>query len=100
MLPIRLPIIALKNLVNPVLVSLTVVAVWFYLGRFEESYVMLLVLTFLLVVQLINGVDFESYNQIFWKKTVVDFVLQWFWVISILLLIGFASNKAADYFSR
>ena len=92
--------LVLKNLVNPLLVSLMLVSfVWFYVGRFEEGYVTLLVLSFLLVVQLIDGVDFESNNKTFWKKTVVGLMLQWFWVISLLLLIGFAF-KSTDYFSR
>jgi len=96
----RTLLITLKNLVNPILVSLILVgSVWFYLGRFEGHYVTLLVLSFLLVGQLMDGVDFESNNKTFWYSTMVSLVLQWFWVISLLLLIGFAS-KATEYFSR
>jgi putative colanic acid biosynthesis UDP-glucose lipid carrier transferase len=96
----RMLMIALKNLVNPVLVSLILVGcIWFYIGRFEEGYFALLVMSFILVIRLIDGVDFESDNKIFWKKTVVGLVLQWFWVISLLLLIGFAF-KVTEYFSR
>jgi putative colanic acid biosysnthesis UDP-glucose lipid carrier transferase len=93
-------LISLKKLVNPLLVSLTLVgSVWFYMGRFEEGYFALLVLSFLLVDQLIDGVGFEYDNKTFWQKCVVGLVLQWFWVVSLLLLIGFAS-KMTDYFSR
>lgn len=96
----RTLLITLKNLVNPVLVSLILVGcVWFYLGRFEENYVTLLALSFLLVGELMDGVDFESNNINFWYNTMVGLVLQWFWVISLLLLIGFAS-KATQNFSR
>ncbi len=93
-------LIVLKYLVNPVLAILMLwVCVWFYLGMFEENYLALLVLTFFLSLELIEGVDFESDIKIFWKKKVVGLVLQWFWVISLLLLIGFAF-KVTDYFSR
>ena len=93
-------LIVLKYLVNPVLAILMLwVCVWFYLGMFEENYLALLVLTFFLSIELIEGVDFESDIKIFWKKKVVGLVLQWFWVISLLLLIGFAF-KVTDYFSR
>jgi putative colanic acid biosynthesis UDP-glucose lipid carrier transferase len=89
-----------KNIINPVLVSLILVGcVWFYLGEFDEIYFSLLILSFLLVVQLTEGVDIESDNKSFWKKTVVCLVLEWFWVISLLLLTGFAS-KSTHYFSR
>ena len=92
-------LIAIKNLVNPVVTSLILVGcVWFYLGQFEKGYFVLLMLSFLLVVQIIDGVDFES-NNIFWRKTAASLVFQWFFVISLLLLIGFAS-KLTDYFSR
>lgn len=93
-------LIILKTLVNPLLASLMLVGcVWFYIGRFEEGYVTLLVVSFLLVVQLMDGVDFESNNKTFWMKTVVGLLLQWFWVICLLLLIGFAF-KETDHFSR
>jgi putative colanic acid biosynthesis UDP-glucose lipid carrier transferase len=73
--------------------------VWFYLGQFEQDYIPLLVLSVLLVIQLMDGVDFESNNPTFWNKIVVGLIFQWFWVIGLLLLIGFAS-KATHYFSR
>lgn len=93
-------LITLKNLTSPLIVALTLIScVQYYLGRFEANYFLLLVLSFLLVVQLIEGIDFESNNKVFWKKTVVRLILQWFWVISLLLLIGFAS-KMTDLFSR
>ncbi len=96
----RTLLITLKNLVNPVLVSLILVGcVWFFLGRFEGNYVTLLALSFLLVGELMDGVDFESNNSNFWYNTMVGLVLQWFWVISLLLLIGFAS-KSTQNFSR
>jgi len=96
----RTLLITLKNMVNPVLVSLMLVGyTWSYLGRFEEGYYTLLALSFLLVHRLMNVVDFESDNKIFWKKTVGGLVLQWFWVIGLLLLIGFAF-KVTEYYSR
>ncbi len=99
MLQKRPLLITLKNLVNPVVTSLILVGcVWFYLGEFEEGYFVLLILSFLLVVQLIDGVDFEE-NNLFWKKAATGLVFQWFFVISLLLLVGFAS-KLTDYFSR
>ena len=62
-------LIVLKYLVNPVLAILMLwVCVWFYLGMFEENYLALLVLTFFLSIELIEGVDFESDIKIFWKK--------------------------------
>jgi putative colanic acid biosynthesis UDP-glucose lipid carrier transferase len=78
---------------------IVVILVWFYQGRFQEVYVALLIPSFILVAKLIGGLDFESNNEIFWKKTVIRIVLQWFRVISLLLLIGFAS-KTTHYFSR
>lgn len=72
---------------------------WLYQGKFEEGYFALLVLSFLLVGQLMDGVDFESNNKIFWKEIVPGLVLQWFWVVSLLLMMGFAF-KVTDYFSR
>lgn len=93
-------IITLKNLTSPLVVMLILVGcVRFYLGRFEESYFVLLVLSFLLAMQLVEGIDFESNNKTFWKKTVARIILQWFWLINLLLLIGFAS-KMTDIFSR
>lgn len=100
MLKKRLLFISLKNLVNPLLVSFILVAcVWFYTGQFEGDYIPLLVLSFLLVVQFMDGVNFESNNIAIWKKTIVSIVLQWILVISIVMLVGFAS-KATDNFSR
>ena len=96
----RMLLIILKNLVNPILASLILEGcVLFYLGKTEEGYFALVVLSFILVEQLIDGVDFESDNKIFWNKIVPRLVLQWFWVISLLLMIGFAF-KVTDYFSR
>jgi putative colanic acid biosynthesis UDP-glucose lipid carrier transferase len=96
----RTLLIILKYLINPVFVSLILVGLaWFYLGRFEERYVALLVLLFLLVFQLIGSVDFESDNKSFWKKAATGLVLQWFLVVSLLLLIGFAF-KVTNYYSR
>lgn len=93
-------LIALKNLVNPVMACLSLVGcVWLYLEEFEGGYVALLILSFLLVNQLVDGVDFESDSNRFWNKSVVALVLQWFWVIGLLLMIGFAS-KGTAYFSR
>ncbi|MDD5277465.1 MAG: undecaprenyl-phosphate glucose phosphotransferase [Methylovulum sp.] len=100
MLKNRQLLVALKNLVNPVIASLTLVGcVWFYLQEFEGGYVALLILSFLLIKQLVDGVDFESDSKSFWNKSVVALVLQWFWVVSLLLMIGFAS-KGTAYFSR
>lgn len=100
MLKNRQLLIALKNLVNPVMASVSLVGcVWFYLEEFEGGYVTLLILSFLLINQLVDGVDFESDGKSFWNKSVVALVLQWFWVIGLLLMIGFAA-KGTGYFSR
>jgi putative colanic acid biosysnthesis UDP-glucose lipid carrier transferase len=96
----RTLLILLKNLVNPLLVMLVLLGtVWFYQGELQEGYFALLVLSFSLVVQFFDPVDFESNDKIFWKKTVVNLVVQWFWVISLVLVICFAF-KMTDYFSR
>ncbi len=90
----------IKNLVNPLLVVLSLVACsQYFLGHFDESYFLLLVIAFLLSGQLIDGADIESSYKLFWKKSVPRILFQWFYVISLLLLMGFAS-KTSDYFSR
>jgi len=100
MLKNRQLLIALRNLVNPVMACLSLLGcVWFYLEEFEGGYVALLILSFLLVNQLVDGVDFESDSHSFWNKSVVALVLQWFWVIGLLLMIGFVF-KGTAYFSR
>ena len=92
--------IAAKSLVNPVLVSLTLVAyVCLFLGRFEEGYFVLLALSFLLVSQIFDDIDIQSNNKVFWRKTVINILTQWFLIVGILLLTAFAS-KITDYFSR
>ena len=92
--------IAVKSLVNPVLVSLTlVIDVCLFLGRFEEGYFVLLALSFLLVSQIFDDIDTQSNNKVFWRKTVINILMQWFLIVSILLLTAFAS-KVTNYFSR
>jgi len=92
--------IAVKSLVNPVLVSLTLVTdVCLFLGRFEEGYFVLLALSFLLVSQIFDDIDIQSNNNVFWRKTVINILTHWFLIVSILLLTAFAS-KVTDYFSR
>jgi putative colanic acid biosynthesis UDP-glucose lipid carrier transferase len=91
---------AIKSLINPVLVSLTLVAyVCIFFGRFEEGYFVLLALSFLLVSQIFDDIDIQSNNKVFWRKTVLNILTQWLLIISILLLTAFAS-KVTDYFSR
>ena len=94
-------LIYLSYYVNPVMISLMLtVNVWFFLGRFEESYFALLLVSCLLVIILMtDSEEFETNNMTFWRKTAVGLVFRWFWVISILMLIGFAI-KVTDYFSR
>lgn len=90
----------IKNLLNPLIVALSLLACSHYvLGRFDEGYFLLLVLAFLLSGQLIDSVNVESGYKLFWKKSVTGLLFQWFYVISLLLLMGFAS-KTSDYFSR
>jgi hypothetical protein len=92
--------IVLKNFVYPLLVSLALVgSLWFNQEKFEEGYFVLMLLSCLLVVYVADPVDFESNNKVFWKKTVSDLLLQWFLVISLILLLGF-TFKVTDYFSR
>ena len=90
----------IKNLLNPLIVALSLLACsHYFLGRFDESYFLLLVLAFLLSGQLLDGVNIESSYKSFWKRSVTSLLFQWFYVISLLLLMGFAS-KTTDYFSR
>ncbi|PPD35013.1 MAG: undecaprenyl-phosphate glucose phosphotransferase [Methylomonas sp.] len=90
----------IKNLLNPLIVALSLVACsHYFLGHFDEGYFLLLVLAFLLSGQLIDSVNIESTYKLFWKRSVTSLLFQWFYVISLLLLMGFAS-KTSDYFSR
>ena len=90
----------IKNLLNPLIVALSLLACTHYvLGYFDEGYFLLLVVAFLLSGQLIDSVNIESTYKLFWKRSVTSLLFQWFYVISLLLLMGFAS-KTSDYFSR
>jgi putative colanic acid biosynthesis UDP-glucose lipid carrier transferase len=90
----------IKNLLNPLIVALSLLACSHYvLGHFDEGYFLLLVVAFLLSGQLIDSVNIESTYKLFWKRSVTSLLFQWFYVISLLLLMGFAS-KTSDYFSR
>lgn len=90
----------IKNLLNPLIVALSLLACSHYvLGYFDEGYFLLLVVAFLLSGQLIDSVNIESTYKLFWKRSVTSLLFQWFYVISLLLLMGFAS-KTSDYFSR
>lgn len=95
------PLVSLiKNATNSIVVSITLIGcVVYYQGRFVEEYFPLLVLTFLLSSQLMEGVDLESNNKIFWKRSAVSLITRWFFIVNILLLIGFAS-KITTFFSR
>ena len=88
------------KLMNAIIVSLLLIGfVWIYIRSFDQGYFALLVTTFLLVYIFVDSVDFESNNKVFWKKTVLGLVLQWFLVISLLMVMGFAST-VTPYYSR
>ncbi len=96
----RTSILFIKNQTNPIVVCFVLFSVICYrLGAFEGEYFVLLVLAFLLTGQLMDNVDLESNNKTYWKSSVIAVCMQWFLVVGLLLLVGFAS-KTSEHFSR
>lgn len=85
---------------NPLIVSwLLLLIEWFYLGTIERYYFLLAILAFLLSNEIMDDVDLQSTEKLFWEKYVFNVVVQWIFVISILWLIGFFT-QSMTYFSQ
>ena len=86
--------------INPLMVSSTLLLiVWFYLGTIENYYFLLAILAFLLSNEILDDVDLRSSEKLFWQKHVFNVVLQWFFVIAILWVVGFFT-QSLTYFSQ
>ena len=86
--------------INPLMVSSTLLLiVWFYLGTIENYYFLLAILAFLLSNEILDDVDLRSTEKLFWQKHVFNVVLQWFFVIAILWVVGFFT-QSLTYFSQ
>lgn len=100
MIKYRELLIAVNLVANPMMSSLILVGLTLcYQVEFEDGYFALLLLSSLLVFKLIDNVNFESNNKVFWKKDTLNILAHWFIVGSILLLVGF-TFKVTDYYSR
>ena len=62
---------------NPLIVSwLLLLIEWFYLGTIERYYFLLAILAFLLSNEIMDDVDLQSTEKLFWEKYVFNVVVQ------------------------